>query len=281
MGKFNNMTTASTTPLVGGGGIVTFMNRAFAIPSTGVAYTSVKGGPEDRVVLAAPYTLGTKVTIKDDPLTVNLVVADPRSAIDPRVIEHPFEKGVSINASATLETKIAGLQGYHTIMGNYSTARGVDLEDISSFNIRTLDLSSPLTKKGYWVASYSVQQYLYQKKDNPKIGWGLFTLGTLSDGNPNPIKWTVFFGLAGNNLYPKRESDRWGIGFYHFGVSEALLSGLAQLGYQRQSEGGVEAFYNLAITSWCYLTADIQVIQPWNTTKQQEQIFALRLQTKF
>jgi hypothetical protein len=36
-GKFDMMTLASKTPLVGGGGIDTFMNRAFALPSTGVA----------------------------------------------------------------------------------------------------------------------------------------------------------------------------------------------------------------------------------------------------
>ncbi len=36
-GKFNMMTLASRTPLIGGGGIDTFMNRAFALPSTGVA----------------------------------------------------------------------------------------------------------------------------------------------------------------------------------------------------------------------------------------------------
>ena len=40
VGKFNLMTLASRTPLIGGGGLNTFMNRAFALPSTGVSYTS-------------------------------------------------------------------------------------------------------------------------------------------------------------------------------------------------------------------------------------------------
>lgn len=43
-GKFNMMTLASKTPLIGGVGIDTFMNRAFALPSTGVAYTALSGG---------------------------------------------------------------------------------------------------------------------------------------------------------------------------------------------------------------------------------------------
>ena len=181
----------------------------------------------------------------------------------------------------TLETKIAGLLGYHTVRGAYSNARGVDLDDVTSFRANNLALTSPLTKKGYWFTSYAMQQYLFQKSDDPKIGWGLFTLATLSDGNPNPIKWSILVGLAGNNLYAGRENDRWGVGFYHFGLSEALISGLAELGDPRTSEGGVEAFYNLELMPWCYLSADVQVIQPWNPKKQQEEIVALRLQTKF
>ncbi len=47
------MTLASKIPLIGGGGIDTFMNRAFALPSTGVAYTPLRGGAGDRVVLSA------------------------------------------------------------------------------------------------------------------------------------------------------------------------------------------------------------------------------------
>ena len=51
-GKFNMMTLASRTPLIGGGGIDTFMNRALALPSTGVAYTAARGGAANRVVIS-------------------------------------------------------------------------------------------------------------------------------------------------------------------------------------------------------------------------------------
>jgi porin len=70
-----------------------------------------------------------------------------------------------------------------------------------------------------------------------------------------------------------RENDRWGIGFFHFGLSEPLLAGLTAL--------DVEAFYNLAITPWLRLSADLQVIDPWNPSKSRATYAALRLQTKF
>jgi len=41
-GKFNMLTLAAQTPLIGGGGVDTFMNRAFALPSTGVGYTAAR-----------------------------------------------------------------------------------------------------------------------------------------------------------------------------------------------------------------------------------------------
>ena len=42
-----------------------------------------------------------------------------------------------------------------------------------------------------------------------------------------------------------------------------------------------EAFYNLAITPWLRLSADLQVIDPWNPSKSRATYGALRLQTKF
>ena len=43
----------------------------------------------------------------------------------------------------------------------------------------------------------------------------------------------------------------------------------------------MEDFYNFAITPWLRLSADLQLIDPWNPAKQRETYMALRLQTKF
>ncbi len=280
-GKFNMMMLASKTPLIGGGGIDTFMNRAFALPSTGVAYTALPGAPGDRVVLSAPYLIAAIVAIKTEPVNFGFIIADPRSAIDPTVVAHPFAKGLAVGASATLKTKIAGLSGFHTLRAAYSNARGVDLEDIALVP-RPLALGgSAGTKKGFWFASYAIQQYLVQSEQNPQLGWGLFTLATLSDGNPSPVRWSALAGVGGNNLMPGRENDRWGIGFFHFGLSQPLFDTLSALGVNRRSEGGIEAFYNLAITPWLRLSGDLQVIAPWNPATPRATYLALRLQTKF
>ncbi len=280
-GKFNMMTLASKTPLIGGGGIDTFMNRAFALPSTGVAYTALRGNAGDRVVISAPYLIGGIVTLRTEQIDFALMIADPRSAIDPRVVEQPFEKGLAVGGAATLKTEIAGLRGFHTWRAAYSNARGFDLDDITDLPRPAALGSASRTKKGFWFTSYAIQQYLVQSAQNPAVGWGLFALATLSDGNPSPVKWSVLAGLGGNNLMEGRKNDRWGFGYFHFGFTEPLLGGLAALGVNRRGESGFEAFYNLAITPWLRLSADLQVIAPWNPSASQATYAALRLQTKF
>ena len=126
-----------------------------------------------------------------------------------------------------------------------------------------------------------MQQNLFQSAEKPSVGWGLFGLGTLSGGNPNPVKWSMLAGLAGNNLIDGREEDRWGGGFFHYALTQPLLSALEALDVRRRSEGGVEAFYNFAITRWLRLSADLQLIDPWNPARHRETYMALRLQTKF
>lgn len=281
VGKFNLMTLASRTPLIGGGGLNTFMNRAFALPSTGVSYTSDTGGPGDRVVLSSPYSLGGMAEYKKDFLSLDLFLTDPRSAQSPRVIQHPFEEGVAIGGGIGFKTSLAALNGTHMFRGAYSNATGINLSDISDFSGRLNSISGSGIKKGYWFGSYYFTQNLFQSGSDPEKGWGLFGLYTLSDGNPTPIKWSMLVGIAGDNLYEGRQDDRWGIGFYHFGVSQQLLTSLQQLDDPRKSEGGVEAFYNLALNKWSYLSADIQVINPWHPDKPIESLMSLRMQTRF
>lgn len=279
VGKFNTMTLASQTPLIGGGGLDTFMNRAFALPSTGIGVAS-PGTVSDRLIVSPPYILGAIATLKTELATFTLAFADPRNAANPRVLERPFERGVGAVGGVTIPTRIAGLNGFHTLRGGYSNARGFDLDDIGEVRARLARFVG-ITKKGFWLASYAVQQYLVQSGENPAVGWGVFGLATLSDGNPNPIRWSVLAGLAGNNLIRGREDDRWGVGFFHYGLTQPFLSGLADSRIYRRSEGGIEAFYNWALTPWLRLSGDLQIVEPWNVNRPRATYMALRLQTRF
>ena len=265
LGKFNMLDAASKTPLMGGGGLDTFMHLGLAAPISGVT---------------PPYILGGIATLKTTPATFALMVYDPRNAQNDDVMQHPFAEGVTTSLSATVPITIAGLQGYYGLRGVYSTKSGFNLSDVPALVLPPESRGS-LTKQGYWYGQASFQQFLYQDRDDPKVGWGMFGELALSDGNPNAIKWRGIIGLGGNNPIAGRQLDRWGVAYFKYGLSSDLLDGLARLGIGRQDEQGVEAFYNLSVTPWLRVTADLQWIDPFEPQKKNAVIGALRTQIRF
>lgn len=266
VGKFNLLHLVARTPLVGGGGEETFLNAAFAGPITGVI---------------PPYLFGAIANIHTDAADYTIMVYDPRNAQDWDVVTHPFEEGVSVVLSATVPTRIYGLPGYYGVRGVYSTAEGLDLSRIPEFVELPPQSQASLDKKGYWYLNASVQQYLYEDPSRPGKGWGVFGYAAIADGNPNVLKWTVFAGLAGDNPLPARNMDKWGIGYFRYGLSDDLIDGLSTLGIDIQDEEGVEAFYNLAVTPWMRLTADIQWINPFQSGNEDAVIGTFRARTLF
>jgi porin len=265
-GKFNMLDAASKTPLLGGGGIDTFMNVSLAAPISGVT---------------PPYIVGGSLTLKTEPAIFNLLVYDPRNAQDWDVIEHPFSKGTTTSLSITVPVKIAGLTGYQGVRGVYSSKAGLDLADVPGLLLPPEAQSVLGTKQGYWYFSYSFQQYLFQSPTNPKEGWGVFGQAAISDGNPNPIEWSVLAGIGGSSFLPGRALDRWGVAFFHYGLSRDLVSGLSTLGINIRDEQGVEAYYNFAVTPWFLVTADLQYIEPFRPDRDDAVFMGLRSQVKF
>jgi porin len=265
VGKFNMLDPASRTPIIGGGGIDTFMNTALAAPISGVT---------------PPYILGAIASYKTDPAIFTLMVYDPRNAQDPDVLRHPFAEGVTTSLSITVPTKVAGRQGFYGARGVYSTKDGLDLASIPQLLLPP-ESSDIQDKDGYWYASVNAQQYLWQDADNPAVGWGLFAQAAISDGNPNPFSWSVFGGIGGTGGIPGRDLDRWGIGYFHHRLSNDLKDGLEELKIRLNDESGLEAFYNLALAPWLRVSADLQWIDPATPDKENAVIGALRTQIKF
>lgn len=268
-GKFNMLDAAAKTPLIGGGGLDTFMNTAFAAPISGVT---------------PPYIVGGIASLKTAPANFTLMIYDPRNAQHWDVIENPFAEGTTTSLSVTVPTKIAGLSGYYGVRGVYSSKEGLDLADIPQLLLPPGSdgtARAALSKDGYRYFSASVQQYLYQDPNNPAVGWGFFADAAVSDGNPNPFKWHFLGGLAGNSPIAGREQDRWGVGYFKYGFSDELTASLAVIGVGLADEQGVEAFYNYSITPWLRLTGDVQWIHTGRTDLADTVLTAVRLQNRF
>jgi porin len=197
------------------------------------------------------------------------------------VIEHPFSEGTTTSLSMTVPVTIAGLTGYQGVRGVYSSKTGLDLADVPGLLLPPEAEAVAGSKQGYWYASYSFQQNLFQNPSNPKQGWGVFGQAAISDGNPNPIEWSVLGGVGGSSFLPGRSLDRWGLAYFHYGLSSDLTDGLSTLGINIRDERGLEAFYNAAVTPWFLVTADVQYIQPFRPDRDDAILMALRTQVKF
>ncbi len=91
--------------------------------------------------------------------------------------------------------------------------------------------------------------------DDPTQGWGVFGRFGVSDGEANLIHRFYSIGLGGTGLIPGRDRDGFGIGYYYLELSDGFVGLLTDDGEQ-----GFEVFYNMAVTPWFELSADLQVV---------------------
>lgn len=264
-GKYALLSLVAKTPIVGGGGKDTFLNAAIAGPITGII---------------PPYIMAVKADLKTDVAAYSLMVYDPRNAQDWDVVSNPYQEQ-AVSFGITLPTKIAGLTGYYGVRGVYSTLGGTDLSRIPDLVALPPGSSDQLSKDDRWYINVSVQQYLYQDPTRPGVGWGFFGYAGISDGNPNAIETSFFAGFAGNSMIPGREQDLWGVGYFRYGISKDLRDGLDTLGIDIQAEQGIEAYYNIAVTPWFRLTADLQWIDPVRAFRDDIVVTGLRAKTNF
>jgi len=264
VGKFNMFDVAARTPLMGGGGIDTFMNMGLAAPISGIV---------------PPYLIGANLRVKTDPVILSAMIYDHRNAQDGDVLAHPFAEGVTGLISATAPVQIAGRSGFYGVTAAYSTRKGADLSDVQGLPPGSERLMG--VKEGSWFVGASFQQFLVQDPSDPRKGWGVFGQFGVSDGNPNLVAWSAIIGVGGTSFIPGRDMDRWGVAYFRYSLSPDLKAGLAARGLQMRDEQGVEAFYNLAVTPWFMVTADVQIISPIVAGAPTAVMAGLRTQLKF
>ena len=245
-GKMNMIDIASTKPFMGGAGIDSFWNIVFTAPPSGTV---------------PPYLFGALLSVRTEPATFGLWVYDPNDVVNRSVFDNPFADGITFRGSVDFPVTIAGRSGHQGFVALYSTKDGTDLEmDSHDTLIPPFPQGTSIKNNRYYFA-YLFDQYLYQSKENPKEGVGLFGQFGISDGNPNKLYWMAFGGVGGRGLIPGRSRDNWGAGFYYAAPSTDLKNSLESTTTIR-NDYGFEMFYNFALTPWFVLGADLQIIKP-------------------
>jgi porin len=264
IGKINSLDLAANDPFIGGRGVTSFMNIVFAAPPSG---------------RLPPAILGGIFSVATNPVTWSFWVFDPANQWDKWGQDSHFQNGVSFSVSATVPAKIKGLKSIHTFSGTFSTKKGIDLADIPQITL-PVSLGEISFKQGTYIFAYTFQQYLKQNPKDPRQGWGLFCKTQLGDKNPGVLWASVIGGVGGTRLFPKRPLDRFGVGYFYQGLSPLLKQGLAPFVTIRNEQGG-EAFYNVAVTPWLRVTADLQIISPTLAKADTAAVVSGRMQLIF
>ncbi|MBI4522289.1 MAG: carbohydrate porin [Deltaproteobacteria bacterium] len=229
-----------------------FMNLAFSLNPT--------------LLRVAPYsTLGMGlVFLPTKDLIMSFSVIDTEGLTTRTGFDTLFKDGTTLASEIRWAIRPFGLTGHQVIGGAWSNKDFNSLSQDPRTLIGGILLDASAKKEsGSWAFMYNFDQYLYQKKEDPSQGLGVFGRFGISDGKANPVHQFYSFGFGGKGLIPGRDQDRFGIGYYYLKISGDLRETFPPLLRDRTGldhEQGGELFYNIAITPWLHVTPDLQVI---------------------
>jgi porin len=280
MGKLDT-TSGDPNAFAHGKGDDQFFNLAFNINPT--------------VLMAIPYsTLGAGAIIlpvKENPdaalITILALSADGQP--NTSGFDDLANGSNAYVAQGMVRTDFFGYTGHQVLGGAYSTRNFSSLDQ----NMRFIFENYAIEKEdNTWALYYNFDQYLLEKKKGSGKGAGIFGRFGVSDGNPNPMEYFYSIGFGGKGFLSCRPDDGFGIGYYYIDVSQPKFSGSLMTWTIFRDEQGVEAYYNIGLTPWIYLTPDIQVLKgaqkyerafgiPLNEEVHTATVFGLRLKMIF
>lgn len=230
-----------------------------------------------RTVPYAAAGTGFAVVEGEEPL-FSFCIFDPEErAVEG--LENLFVRGVVLVPDLILRLKPFGLPGTYNFGGTYSTASYTSVDPAAYLNIDLPPGVFP-EESGSWSMYLNLFQALWVDPTNEKRSWGVFSLLGLSDGNPNPIKYTTVVGIGGQVLRDGRPADTFGLGVFQLGLSNQFKSLAAPIQAQ-QDEFGLEWFYNAALSENFRLTGDIQFVRPSTEDFETAIIPGVRLMAAF
>jgi porin len=266
-GKLNAADGVNIHPFLGGNGINRFMNEAFVL-------SPIYGR-------AIPYsTPGAGFSyLRDlDPILTFLVL-DSNGRTDTSGFSHMFSNGATLFSHLRVPVTPFGLPGHQSLEGAYASGRFSPFTE-DDYIILNQPGNHATRRSGSWVVTYGFDQFLFVDDETPTRGWGVFGNISLADQTTNPIHWFLNLGAGGTSPLPGRAADSWGVGYYYLATSNVVreaLQSFSPIG----NEQGFELYYNASITRWFVLTADIQAVNPAESTARSTFLFGLRAKMDF
>ena len=251
----------------GGNGTQQFMNQALvANPAflTALPYSSFVAG------VVSPQDWGR----------IAVSVRDPQDrTTDTLGVNNLYSKGFIVSAEVSLKTRFFGLPGDQHIGGIWKRYDQRNLNFLLSPppEYPAVGGASSQTISQSYTVFYGFDQFLVRYSGDEERGWGLFGRASLSDGNPNPVRYFFSGGVAGDSPFKGGRGDKWGLGWYYVGASTEL-GPVPQALFGVRNGTGVELFYSFQVTPWLNIAPDLQYIRPGLSKIADEAfVFGLRV----
>ena len=156
----------------------------------------------------------------------------------------------------------------------------LDPQSINIFPPPTQGLPPFTFVRGSWWTAYLFDQALWVDPSDQTRSWGVFGNTGISGGDPNPIEWSMIFGLGGSSPLVNRPLDYFGVGYYYLSISDNLKNIVRPI-LPLRNERGLELFYKFGVTPWFQVTADMQVITPILEGAETSLVLGLRARIDF
>jgi porin len=189
-----------------------------------------------------------------------------------------FNHGVTVVGQANFTTHLLGLPGRNSLVAAYSSRAETVADPSPYYTVPPVATPGfrPDRQSSSWSLSAESDQMLVVSSCDPKRGWGVFGASGISDGNPNVVQWYTTAGVGGSSPLRSRPNDTFGIGYYYLSLRDSLKDRSTA-----RDERGLEMFYNIAVTPWCHITPDFQVITPVNSAVEASVLFGVRAKLDF
>ncbi len=264
-GKINTIDNIQQPFMPGRGLDAGFMNAA-------LVWNPILG----RTMNYATFGVGAAVLANGQPVA-SLTVYDTNDATTTSSLDELFDNGAIIYPTISLPTMFFGKPGHQSFWGAYSSGQyGIlDRQSINIYPPTTPGLPLTTLVRGSWWISYLFDQALWVDPTDPTRSWGVFGNVGISDGEPNPIDWSMICGVGGSSPIRSRRLDTFGIGYYYLSLSHSFKNDIGPIVPVRD-ERGVELFYSFGVTPWFHLTTDMQVITPILESADTSVVLGLR-----
>jgi porin len=219
--------------------------------------------------------LGAGITkLKDGKVQGSLTVYDPHDCTTTTGFDQLGDNGANIMGLWRFFTEPNGLAGSHGFAFIGATGDYTSLDPAGFVFVPGQGVIAT-QQTGSWAALYVLEQQLWRDGCNPARNVGLLSQWCIADEETSPFQWTGNVAVQVNGFFAERPSDSAGVAYFYTGLSsefENLVSPVVDL----QDLHGVELYYNAAMSSCSFLTADLQAIEPANVGQETALVLGLR-----